>query len=407
MSETPSLKRSLTLPLLTLYGLGTTLGAGIYVLTGKVAGSAGLYAPVSFLVALGLVTATALSFAELSARYPKSAGEAVYVFEGFHLRHLSTLVGLLVVFAALISSAALANGFVGYFQQFVALPGWLCVLGLVVVLGLIAAWGILESVTLVTVITLVEVAGLALIVWVGRDALGTLPVRIGELLPPFETGIWLGILSGAVLAFYAFIGFEDMVNVAEEVQDAPRTMPRAIILTLILTGILYVAVALVAVLAMPLASLAAADAPLAAIYEYTTGRPATAIGLIGIVSVLNGALIQVILASRVLYGLGSERRLPTALSRIHPFTRTPLVATAVATALVMLFAQLLSLVALAQATTLITLVIFVLVNAALWRIKARDPRPEGLRVWPRWLPALGAVVSAAFLGFQLARFAGL
>ena len=376
-------------------------------LTGKVVGSAGIYAPVSFLVALGLVSATALSFAELSARYSKSAGEAVYVFEGFHLRHLSTLVGLLVVFAALVSSAALANGFVGYFQHFLALPGWLCVLGLVVALGLIAAWGILESVTLISVITLVEVAGLALIVWVGRDALRALPVRIDELLPPFETGIWFGILSGAVLAFYAFIGFEDMVNVAKEVHDGPRTMPRAILLTLILTATIYVAVALVAVLAMLLATLASADAPRAALYEHATGRPATAIGPIGIVSLLNGALIQVILASRVLYGLSSERRLPALLSRTHPVTRTPLVATAVAAAPVMLLAQFLSLVVLAQATSLITLAIFVLVNAALWRIKRRDPRPEGLRVWPRWLPALGAVVSAAFLGFQLAHFAGL
>ena len=376
-------------------------------LTGKVVGSAGIYAPVSFLVALGLVSATALSFAELSARYSKSAGEAVYVFEGFHLRHLSTLVELLVVFAALVSSAALANGFVGYFQHFLALPGWLCVLGLVVALGLIAAWGILESVTLISVITLVEVAGLALIVWVGRDALRALPVRIDELLPPFETGIWFGILSGAVLAFYAFIGFEDMVNVAEEVHDGPRTMPRAILLTLILTATIYVAVALVAVLAMLLATLASADAPRAALYEHATGRPATAIGPIGIVSLLNGALIQVILASRVLYGLSSERRLPALLSRTHPVTRTPLVGTAVAAAPVMLLAQFLSLVVLAQATSLITLAIFVLVNAALWRIKRRDPRPEGLRVWPRWLPALGAVVSAAFLGFQLAHFAGL
>ena len=136
------------------------------------------------------------------------------------------------------------------------------------------------------------------------------------------------------------------------------------------------------------------------------GRPRRS-APIGIVSLLNGALIQVILASRVLYGLSSERRLPALLSRTHPVTRTPLVATAVATAPVMLLAQFLSLVVLAQATSLITLAIFVLVNAALWRIKRRDPRPKGLRVWPRWLPALGAVVSAAFLGFQLAHFAGL
>ncbi len=317
------------------------------------------------------------------------------------------LVGLLVVFAALVSSAALASGFVGYFHQFVDLPHWAAVLGLVVVLGLIAAWGITQSVALATVITLAEIAGLFLVIWVARDAYADLPIRLGELVPPADGVAWLGILTGSVLAFYAFIGFEDMVNVAEEVKDAPRTMPRAIVMTLAVTTLLYFAVALVAVLALPLDDLAAAEAPMAALYGHATGGSTTLISLIGIVSVLNGALIQVILAARVLYGLGSARWMPRALARVNPRTRTPLVATALVTGAVLLFALLLSLVALAQATTLITLVIFALVNLALLRIKRRDPKLAGVRIVPGWIPAAGFLVSLGFIGFQVARFAGL
>ena len=227
----PGLRRTLSLPMITLYGLGTTIGGGIYVLVGTVAGRAGLYAPLSFVLAAILATFLALTFAELSSRYPKSAGEAVYVSEGLGLQSLATLVGILVVIAGIVSAAALADGFSGYFRILFAVPPWLAVIGIAAVLGLLAAWGIGQAVALAAIITVVEIGGLALVVWAGADAITTLPSRAAELLPPFSAVAWGGILSGSFLAFYAFIGFEDMVNVAEEVKDVRRTLPLAIVLT--------------------------------------------------------------------------------------------------------------------------------------------------------------------------------
>ncbi|HIF49693.1 MAG TPA: amino acid permease [Cytophagales bacterium] len=256
MNEGPTLKRSLGLPLITLYGLGTVIGAGIFVLIGEVAGSAGMFAPVAFLVASLLAGLTAFSFAELASRFPKSAGEAVYVQEGFGWRPLSVTVGLLVALAGMVSCATIANGFVGYLHEFVALPDWLVVVAVVLGLGTIAVWGIVESVTIAALITIVEAGTLVVVVIMAGDAFTTLPARLPELIPPAEGAVWSGILGGSVLAFFAFIGFEDMVNVAEEVKDARRVMPRAIITVLIAAMTLYVAVSLVAVLTVPPAELA-------------------------------------------------------------------------------------------------------------------------------------------------------
>ncbi len=212
-SGQPALKRSLSLPLLVLYGIGTTVGAGIYALLGEVAGRAGIYAPVSFLVASALAASTALAFVELGARYPRSAGEAIYVREGFGSQSLSVLVGLLVVVAGSVSAAAIANGFVGYVGEVLMLPRAVSILALVVLLGAVASWGINESVMVASVITGIELLGLALVIGFGSaDALAS--PRVSELIPPPDAGICLSIFGAAILAFYASLGFEDMVNVA-------------------------------------------------------------------------------------------------------------------------------------------------------------------------------------------------
>jgi amino acid transporter len=399
------LKRGLSLPLLTLYGLGTTVGAGIYVLVGEVAGLAGGLAPLSFLVAALLAAATAFSFGELGARYPKSAGEAVYVHAGFGLAWLAALVGLLVALVGSVSAAAIANGFVGYARQFVDLPAWLLISGVVLALGVIAAWGITESVTLAALVTVVEVGGLVLVVAVGaHSAIDSPPASPSPGLG--EGAGAIGVFAGAVLAFYAFLGFEDMINVAEEVKDAPRIMPRAIVLTLAATTVLYLAVATVAVRVVPADDLAGAEAPLALVYEHATGRFPATISAIGALAVINGAMIQIIMASRVLYGLAAQGWLPSVLARVHPRVRTPLPATALVTGLILALALALPLVRLAEAASLITLVIFALVNAALWRIKRAGPTPPGLWSVPTAVPAAGVVVSAGFVLFQLARYVG-
>ena len=205
-----------------------------------------------------------------------------------------------------------------------------------------------------------------------------------------------GILSGAVLAFYAFIGFEDMVNVAEEVKDVRRILPAAIILTLVLTTLLYTVVATVAVLALPTEDLAGSDAPLALVYERSGGSAALLSG-IAVVATVNGALIQIIMASRVLYGLGRDKAIPALFGTVNARTRTPVIATAVVTLVVVALAAIAPIETLAQVTSLIVLTIFTLANLALFRIKRRDPRPQGIWTVPIWVPLCGFVASAAFL----------
>jgi len=398
--EQIELKRALNLAFLTLYGLGTILGAGIYVLVGKVAGIAGLYAPVAFLAAAVIAAVTAFSYAELASRLPKSAGEAVYVQEGFGARPLSIAVGLLLVVAGLVSSATLANGFVGYLEVFVEWPAWLVITLLVAGVGGLATWGIAESAIAAAAATLIEIAGLVLIVAVSTDSLATFPARWPALLPPLEAATWTSIAAGAFLAFYAFIGFEDMVNVAEEVKEPRRTLPQAIILAMAISTVLYLLVATAAVLALPLTELASADAPLALMFGRATGQSPAVIAFIGLFAVVNGALVQIIMCARVLYGMSEAGWVPRWLRRVHPRRRTPHYATALVTVAVLALALWLPLVTLAKATSFTILVVFALIHAALLRIKHRDPAPPGVRTYPAWVPAAGCGLTVAMLVFQ-------
>ena len=399
-AEPIPLKRALNLAFLTFYGLGTILGAGIYVLVGKIAGIAGFYTPVAFLVAAAVAAVTAFSYAELASRPPKSAGEAVYVHEGFGIRSLSSAVGLLLVLAGVVSSATLANGFVGYFRVFFEVPGWLVITLLVAALGGLATWGIAESAVAATVATLVEISGLILIIVVSFGSLTTFPARLPELLPPFESTAWAGIAAGAFLAFYAFIGFEDMVNVAEEVKDPRRTLPRAIILAMAISTILYMLVATAAVLALPLTELASTHAPLALMFERATGKAPLVIAAISLFAVVNGALVQIIMGARVLYGMSEAGWLPRWFGRVHARRRTPHHATAFVTTAVLILALWLPLLTLAKATSFTILIVFALIHGALLRIKRREPAPPGVRTYPAWIPAAGCVLTLGMLAFQ-------
>ncbi|HIP52932.1 MAG TPA: amino acid permease, partial [Chromatiales bacterium] len=397
MMEEVRLKRAVSLPLLVLYGLGTTIGAGIYALLGEVAGSAGMLAPWAFLFASLMALFPALSFAELSARYPRSAGEAVYVKEGFGLPQLALVVGLMVALAGSVSSASIINGAVGYLSEFIEPSGWLTIVSITMLLGLIAAWGVKESIMAAGLLTLVEIGGLLVVIWVSRDALTILPQELPRFFD-FTGGYGLaGLLSAALLAFYAYLGFEDLVNVAEEVKGVKRNLPLAIVLTLTITTLLYLALATAAVLSVPPEALGESQAPLALVFEHSTGGGAsTFISLIALFSIINGALIQMIMASRVLYGLASQGLLPRFLAYIHPHTRTPLTATLLVVAFITLLALWFPLAPLARATSVITLAIFSLVNLSLWNVKRREGKeqPQGL---PRWVPATGFLLCAAFM----------
>ncbi len=404
MSKKIVLKRSLSLPMLVLYGLGTTIGAGIYALVGEIASVAGYFAPISFLIASIMASFTAISFAELCGRFPRAAGAALYVKQGFSSERFSTIVGLLVITAGLVSAAALVNGFVGYLHQFIGIDRVIAIVMVTVLLGSIAAWGIAESVTVASLITVIEIIGLLLVIVVSSEALSSFSTRWPELIPSADTISWGGIYFGAVLSFYAFIGFEDMVDVAEEVKEVKRNLPMAILLTLGITTFIYMLLMVTVVLSLPPEELASSEAPLAQIYELHTGEKAIVISIIGMFAIINGALIQMIMVSRVLYGLSSRGQLPDLLGVVHHRTRTPLVATAVATIIVLILALLGRLGSLAEATSVIMLTIFSIVNLALWKIKRRDPHPVDVRTFPIWIPIIGFFVSFGFVVSEVINF---
>jgi amino acid transporter len=253
--------------------------------------------------------------------------------------------------------------------------------------------------------TLIEIAGLLLIVWVGRDAFSAIPEALTAAPPGFDLAVLGGVASGVIFAFFAFIGFEDMVNVAEEVRDVRRNLPRAIILTLVITTLIYLVVALVVAFSLPVAQVAASEAPLALIYTEATGRSPLPISLIALIAVVNGALIQIIMGSRVLYGLAHQGQFFPVFATVNQHTRTPIAATVAVTGTVMVFALALPLENLARLTSLLVLLVFALVNLALVVLKLRRPAPADAITFPIWIPAVGFIVSAIFVLFQTREFA--
>jgi len=392
--ETHRLKRVLSTPMVTLYGLGVTVGAGIYVLIGATAAQAGPFAAVSFLIAAIVVGFTAFSYAELSTRFPVSAGEAAYVEAGFGLGWLASLVGLGVATSGMVSAAAVAIGAGSYLNALTGLPQASLSLGVVALMGGIALWGIAQSVMVAAVITVIEISGLLVVI--GWGALVADPQGFGfsEMVPPFAGPHWWGIGAASLLAFFAFVGFEDMANVAEEVEDPVHTMPRAIFWTLVLASLLYIATTSVVLFAVPLDRLAGSDAPLSLVFETAPESLQQSFGMVAIVATVNGVLIQMIMASRVLYGLADRGHLPGALARVSATTQTPTIATLLVMGLVMFLATALPIAALAERTSQIVLSVFVMVNLALIFVKRGQPATGEVFRVPMAVPVLGIVTSA-------------
>lgn len=401
MEQSTQLKRTLSLPQMVLYGLGTTVGAGIYALVGELAGIAGYLAPAAFLFAALLAGFTAFSFAELSCRYPRAAGAALYTQQGFHSHKLSQAVGLLVICAGIVSSAALLNAFSGYLNQLIAVESSTAIILVGLLLMAIALYGIAESIAFAALITVIEVGGLIWIIFVGQDAFTLLPESSTLLIPEFSLASIGIIFSGALLAFYAFIGFEDMVDVAEEIKNVKTNLPLAILFTLGITTILYMLITTMAVLSMPPQELAKSDAPLATLYSFHTGKEATIISLISMFAIINGSLIQLIMASRVIYGLSYRHQLPNFLHYVSPITQTPVIATTIVGVTIISLALIGELSSLAELTSLIMLVVFSMVNLALWRIKQHEPKVDGCIIFPRYLPFIAFVISSGLVLLEL------
>lgn len=397
-----ALKRSLTLPLLVLYGLGVTVGAGIYVLVGVAAAEAGLHAPLSFLLAAFVVSFTGFSYAELSTRFPESAGEAAYARNAFRSGRLAVFVGFLVVIVGLVSSATIAIGASAYLELLLHLPAPLLTVLIIGALGVIAALGVLESVAVAAVLTLVEIAGLVFVVVAGVSNHPEMLTQLDRLVPPPSLPVWGGIASAALVAFFAFVGFEDLANIAEEARNPRRDLPRAILLTLAVAAFIYLVVTTVVVLAAPLEQLQESAAPLSLVFGEDQQDSQTVLNLIAGVATLNGVLIQMIMASRVLFGLARQGSLPQALAAVNPRTRTPVNATIVVVLIILICALALPIAQLAEITSSLVLVIFIIVNLSLVRLKLRKVGDEaGIYRVHMSIPVIGAVVCAALLVWGL------
>jgi len=395
------LRRRLGLPLLVLYGTGVTVGAGIYVLVGSVAGHAGMHAPLAFVVAGVVMGLTVASYAELCTRFPVAAGEAAYVQGAFGSRLFSTVTGLAMIGIGVIASAAVTLGAAGYVAQFTDLPRPLVVTVIVLAVGLVSAWGILESVLLASVFTLIEVSGLVAIIVAAAHA--DIPIA-GTLftMPALDLATFSGIGFGSLLAFFAFIGFEDLTNIVEEAHEPERNIPLAMALTLLITTILYVLIATIAVTAVPLDQLAASTAPLSIVFHELTGVSAATIAAIAIIATLNTIIAELTMATRVVYGMAKLGDLPSSLGAVSGATATPLVATAVIVAMVLALALLAPLERLAELTSLITLVVFAIVNLTLLKLRfdGAPAPPRSIRV-PIWVPALGLATCASMVAFAV------
>lgn len=393
------LVRSLTLTHAVLYGLGVTIGAGIYVLVGVAAGRSGMHAPLAFIGAALVMAFSAASFAELGTRMPVSASEAAYVQAAFKRDWLSLGVGLLVVATAAISAATISVGSAGYVAVFLTAPAPWIITTVVVAMGIVACLATVQSVTFAAIMTLIEVGGLVLIIIAGLGLGADIVMRLPEVWPSLrDSSAWIGIAGTSLIAVFAFIGFEHLVNVAEEMKEPNRTLPLALFLTLGLTAFVYALVVWIAVTTVPPQELARSSAPLALVFERLTGLPLVTLSAIAVVATLNGIIVHMIMIGRVLYGLADQGNLPKVLARLNSVTHTPLLATVIGVAAILVLALAVPLAGLADLTARFTLAIFAIVNLALIRIKHRnEAAPLGTFICPRWVPYAGLVSSVLLL----------
>jgi APA family basic amino acid/polyamine antiporter len=392
------LKRSLGTFALIIYGIGDILGAGIYVLIGKVAGAVGPACWLSFGVAFFVASITGLTYSELGTRFPHSAGESVYSLQAFRKRLLSYLVGFLVLLSGMVSMATVARGFSGYVQAVLPeMPEFLIIPAFLLVLAVINFWGIRQSSIINIICTTIEVAGLVIVIAAGMQYFGG--VDYLSVHPAEGVSVHVALLQGGILAFYAFIGFEDIVNVAEETQQPSKTIPRAITVALITTSVCYMLTAIAAVSAVPPSELSASSAPLMLVVERGfPDIPRELFTLIALFAVTNTALINFIMSSRILYGMSRKRLVSAVLGRIHLKRQTPYFAIMVTFVIVIVLALTEGLEILAQSTSFLLLSVFLLMNLSLIMIKTRSKtiRPP-FRV-PIWIPILG-VTSCLILMF--------
>ena len=408
----PALKRALGPTAITLYAVGDILGAGIYALVGKVAGVAGTSAWLSFAVAAALAVLTGFTYAELSSRYPVAAGAAAYCRRAFAHPAVAFLVGMFVLASGITSAATVSLAFSGYLAPFVTVPPLAGSVALLALMTWVSWRGIETSSNVNVVLTLAEVSGLVLVLVVGFVyASGLEPaVRIERVAPHASLS---AILGGATLAFYSYIGFEDTANVAEEVRNPRRVLPRAILSAIGISCLVYVGVTIAALMTVPADVLAHSEAPLLDVLRAAgIEPPGGAFSVVALLAICNTGLLNLIMASRLSYGMAREGLLPAALTRVDPERATPWVAVLLAFVLAVALAASGGVQVLAQTTSLLLLSVFAVLHVGLLRIKRSEPAPDAeVFRTPSWTPVIGvalcAVLATRFPAAAYARTMGV
>lgn len=379
--EESGLRRNVNLFQAVMYGVGLILGAGIYVLIGDVAGIAGNAMWISFIISAFIATCTGLSYAELSSMFPKSAAEYVYVKNAFGNNTAAFIAGWLIIFVAIVSAAAVAIGFSGYFSSlFPQFDPLLSAAVLVLILSIVNFVGIKESVWMNTTFTFIELAGLAIII-LAALLFGSTQIDYYEMPPtvaekPLSAG---AIIAGAGLIFFAYYGFENLANISEETKNARKVIPKALIISIVVTTAVYILVTLSAISLVGWEELSLSEAPLASAAERAFGKMGiTVLSAIALFATSNTVLMMLISGSRIIYGMSRGNALPDILSRVHSLTKTPWIAvivTMLVTIAVILFSQG-SISSVANVSVFDIFIAYALVNFALIWLRYKKPLLE-------------------------------
>ncbi|TWD44643.1 amino acid/polyamine/organocation transporter (APC superfamily) [Pseudomonas sp. SJZ131] len=393
-----SLRRAVTGPMLFLFILGDVLGAGVYALAGTIAGEVGGAIWVPLLIALFFAMLTAGSYAELVTKYPHAGAASVFAEKAFRSPLISFLVGFCMLSAAVTSAAGLSLAFAGdYLAAFIHVPPHIAALLFLIVIALLNARGIKESLGANLVMTVIELSGLLVVVVAAAWYFSTGEADLGRSLE-FKPGIspMFAVLGAALIAFYSFVGFETSANLAEEIRDVRKVYPRALFAALLTAGVVYMAVGVAASSVLPMEKLVATSAPLLEVVRASgLNIPPRVFAFIALIAVANGALLTMIMASRLTYGMACIGLLPTALSKVLPRRRTPWIAV-IATTLVAIALTLTgTLATLAETVVLLLLFVFLSTNLSVLILRRDEVAENHLRV-PTWVPVL-AIVSCLIL----------
>jgi amino acid transporter len=400
------LKRKINLFQAIMYGVGLILGAGIYVLIGDVAAIAGNAMWISFVVAALIAAFTGLSYAELSSMFPKSAAEYVFVKRAFKNNLIAFVAGWLITFVAIASAAAVAIGFSGYLTSF--LPEFdpvLSAVALVAAMSAINFIGIRESAWMNTMFTLIELAGLAIVV-VAAVLVGSFSVVNFYELPSSESTFPLSvgvIMAAAGLVFFAYFGFENLANLSEETKNAPRTIPKALIISIAATTTAYILIAISAIVLVGWEDLSTTEAPLALAAEKAFGKVGvSALSAIALFATSNTVLIMLVAGSRIMFGMARERAFPSLLGKVHSTTRTPgiavILAMLLAVSIIVLSRGSISI--LANIAVFVIFIVYALVNLSLIWLRYTQPgldRPFRSPVRIKGFPVLAGLGFATSL----------